>query len=109
MKFWQDCWCGETSLAASYPGLFRFCQDQEVSVAEIMKFDNGILFWDVSFFRGVHAQELEALADFMDAIYGVSVRGFDEDKTCWQTNRKKGFTVKDYYNLLVGSNDYCFP
>ena len=108
MKFWQDRWCGETSLAANYPELFRFCQDQEVSVAKIMKFDNAILFWDVSFFRGVHARELEALAGFMDAIYGALVRGFGEDKTCWQSDRKKGFTVKDYYNLLVGSNDYCF-
>ena len=64
VKFWQDRWCGETSLAVSSPELFRFCQDQEVSVAEVMKFDNGILFWDVSFFKGVHAQELEALAGF---------------------------------------------
>ena len=51
MKFWQDRWCGETSLAVSYPELFRFCRDQEVGVAEVMKFDNGILFWDVSFFK----------------------------------------------------------
>ena len=51
-------------------------------MAEIMKFDNGTLFWDVSFFRGVHAQELEALAGFMDTIYGASVRGFGEDKMC---------------------------
>ena len=55
MKFWQDRWGGETSLAVNYRELFRFCQDQEISVAEIMKFDNRILFWDVSFFRGVHA------------------------------------------------------
>ena len=40
-----------------------------VSVAKLMKFDNGVLFWDVSFFRGVHAWELEALAGFMDTIY----------------------------------------
>ena len=40
-------------------------------MAEVMKFDNGILFWDVSFFRGVHARELEALASFMDNIYGA--------------------------------------
>ena len=82
MKFWQDCWCGETSLAVSYPELFRFCQDQEDNVAEIMKFDNGNLFWDVSFFRGVRARELEALAGFMNTIYGYSVRGFGEDKMC---------------------------
>ena len=109
MKFWQDRWCGETSLAVNYPELFRFCRDLEVSVVEIMKFDNGILFWDVRFFRGVHARELEALATFMDTIYGASVRGFGENKMCWKFDRKKGFTVKDYYNLLVGSIDYCFP
>ena len=78
-------------------------------MAEIMKFDNGTLFWEVSFVRGVHARELEALASFMDTIYGASVRGCGEDKMRWKSDREKGFTVKDYYNLLVGSNDYCFP
>ena len=33
-------------------------------MAEIMKFDNRILFWDVSFFRGVHARELEGIGQF---------------------------------------------
>ena len=69
MKFWQDHWCGETSLTVGYPELFRVFRDKEVSVAELMKLDNGVLFWDVSFFRGVHARELEALAGFMDSIY----------------------------------------
>ena len=51
-------------------------------MTDLMKLDNGVLFWDVSFFRGVHARELEALASFMDNIYGVSVRGLGEDKMC---------------------------
>ena len=109
VKFWQDHSCGETYLAVSYLELFRFCRDQEVSVVEVMKFDNGIRFWDVSFFRDVHAWELKVLACFMDNIYGASVRGLSEDKMCWKSDRKKGFMVRDYYNLLVGSNDYCFP
>ena len=109
IEFWQGRWCGETSLAVSYPELFRFSLDQEVSVAEVMKFNNRILFWDVSFFRGVHARELEALASFMDTIYGVSVRGLGEYKMCWKSIGEKGFTVRDYCNLLVGSNDYFFP
>ena len=82
MKIWQDHWCGETSLVVSYPELFRVCRDKEVSVAKLMKLDNEVLFWDVSFFRGVHARELEALAGFMDTIYDASVKGFGEYKMC---------------------------
>ena len=63
---------------------------KEASVAELMKSTNGVLFWDVSFFRCVHAQELEAMSGFMDTIYGSSVRGFGEDKMCWKPNRNKG-------------------
>ena len=78
-------------------------------MAELMKFANGVLFWDVSFFKGVHARELEALSSFMDTIYGASVKGYGEDKMCWKLDREKGFMVKNYYSILMGSNDYCFP
>ena len=44
VRFWQDRWCGETSLPITYPELFRFCQDKEASVAELMKSTNGVLF-----------------------------------------------------------------
>ena len=45
---------------------------------------------------------------FMVTIYGSSVRGVGEDKKCWKPNRSKGFMVKDYYSLLVGSIDFCW-
>ncbi|XP_057962317.1 protease Do-like 10, mitochondrial [Malania oleifera] len=96
VKFWQDHWCGETSLAVSYPDLYRFCRDKEASMAELMKFDNGVLFWDVSFLRGMHLRELEALTGFMDTIYGASVKGFSEDKMCWKSDREKGFLIKGF-------------
>ena len=78
-------------------------------MAEFMKSTNDILFWDASFFRGVHAQELEAMLGFMNTIYGSSIRGFGEDKMCWKPGRDKGFKVNDYYRILVGSIDYCLP
>ena len=106
VKFWQDHWGGEISLAVSYPELFRFCRDKEASVAALMKYPNGVLVWDVSFFRGVHARELEAMLGFLDTIYGSSIRGFGEDKMCWKPSRVK---VNDYYRILVGSTDFCFP
>ena len=61
VKFWKDYWCGETSLTVNYSDLFGFCRNKEASVAELMKSTNGVLFWDVSFFRSVHTRELVAL------------------------------------------------
>ena len=109
VKFWKDYWCGETSLTVNYPDLFGFCRNKEASVAELMKSTNGVLFWDVSFFRGVHARELEAVSGFMETIYGSSIRGFGEDKMCWIPSKDKGFMVNDYYRILVGPTIYGFP
>ena len=44
-------------------------------MAKLMLFANGVLFWDVSFFRGVHVRDLEALSDFMESIYASPLRG----------------------------------
>ena len=51
LEFWQDWWCGETSLAVRYPNLFKFCRNKDASVAELMLSTNGVLFWDVRFVR----------------------------------------------------------
>ena len=97
LKFWQDRWCGETSLAVRYPDLFRFCRNKDASVAELMMSANGVLFWDVRFVRGVHAWDLEAMSDFMVTIYGSPIKGQGEDKMCWIPSKVKGFLVRDYY------------
>ena len=103
VKFWQGRWCGETSLVVRYPAFFSVCKNKDASVAELMLFANGVLFWDVSFFRWVHVRDLEALSDFMESIYASPLRGLSEDKMCWIPNKHKGFRVSDYYKILVGN------
>ena len=49
------------------------------------------------------------MSGFMDTIYSSSARGFGENKICWKPDRDKVFMVKDYYSILVRSNDYYFP
>ena len=109
VKFWQDQWCRETSLAVRYPNLFRFCRNKDANVAVLMMSTNGVLFWDVRFIRGVHARDLEAMSNFMVTIYGSPIRGRGEDKMCWIPNKVKGFLVSDYYKILSGSAFFGFP
>ena len=43
VKFWQDRWCGQTSLAVCYPKLFRLSRNKDANVADFMHFTNGVL------------------------------------------------------------------
>ena len=53
VKFWQDIWCGDTPLRMCYPELFTISRNKEAYVADLMKFPNGVLFWDLNFVRAI--------------------------------------------------------
>ena len=78
-------------------------------MADLMWYANGVLHWDIHFFRDVHNRELEAFWSFMDTIYGTPIRGIGEDKRCWLPNKSKGFMVSANYYLLASHNDQFFP
>ena len=44
-------------------------------MADIMKFSNRVLYWDLSFIRAIQDRELESLSIFMESIHGVPSRG----------------------------------
>lgn len=44
-------------------------------MADLMKFSNGVLHWDLHFIRSVQDWELDSLSNFMGMIYGSSLDG----------------------------------
>ena len=63
VRFWLDRWCGSSTLADCYPDLYRICRNKETSVADLMRFSNGVLHGEMHFCRDVHNRELEALME----------------------------------------------
>ena len=51
-------------------------------MVDLMRYTNGVLHWDIHFFRDMHDRELEAFWSFMDTIYGTPIRRIGEDKRC---------------------------
>ena len=47
VQFWLDCWCGTSSLAVRYPELYRISCSKEASVADLMRYSNGVLHWEI--------------------------------------------------------------
>ena len=109
VRFWLDRWCGSSPLADCYHDLYRICQNEESSVADLMRYSNGVLHWEMYFCRDVHNRKLEAFWSFIITIYSTPIRGTREDKRCWFSCKSKGFTVSAHYHLLVGHNDKFFP
>lgn len=64
-------WCGDSPLKLSFPKLFNISRDKEVYVVDLMKFPNGVLYWDMEFLCAVQDWELESLSTFMDVIYSL--------------------------------------
>ena len=60
VQFWLDRWCGTSSLADCYLELYRICRNKEANVADLMRYTNGVLHWDIHFCRDVHTWEMEA-------------------------------------------------
>ena len=85
------------------------CNIKEASVANLMRYSNGVLHWEIQFCREVHNRELEAFRSFINSIYSTLVRGIEEDKRCWLPCKSKGFIVSAYYHLLVGHTEQFFP
>ena len=109
VQFWLDQWCGTSSLTDCYLEIYRICQNKEASVANLMRYTNGVLHWEIHFCRGVHNRELEAFWSFINTIYCTPVRRIGEDKRCWLPCKSKGFMVSVYYHLLVGHSEQFFP
>ena len=78
-------------------------------MAELMKFPNDVLFWDLTFRRYSEDWDLESFYSLMPKIYGASLKGVGDDKMCWKPTTGKGFTVRSYYQVLSNSFDQSFP
>ena len=109
VQFWLDRWCGSSPLVDCYPELYWICRNKEASVADLMRYSNGVLHWEIHFCRDVHNRELEAFWSFINTIYSTPVRGIGEDKRCWLPCKSKAFMVSAFYHLLVGHNEQFFP
>ena len=71
-------------------------------MANLMKFSNGVLFWDL---RAIMDWELESLSSFMDIIYEVSLRGWGKTRCVGCQLGRRGFEVSSYYRVLACVSD----
>ena len=109
LSFWQDHWCGDTSLMVRFPELYRIASHPVASIQDLLIYNGTNHQWDVNFTRLVHDWELESVADFLDVIYSAVPRPGESDNICWNPSSNKVFSVNSYYKVLTSPNHRSFP
>lgn len=66
-----DVWCGDGSLKEAFLDLFEISQERDAFVADLMKFCNYVIQWDLNFLRSMHDWEFEPLSIFIKLIYSL--------------------------------------
>ena len=89
IRFWEDIWCGDTSLKNAFPELFNIATNKDVSIADNRDCLNGSVQWNVTFIRRVHDWEVEVLASFYTLLYSHTMRGEGEDRMWWIPSRRE--------------------
>lgn len=60
VRFWLDWWSGDAPLAVSFPVLFSYCPNPQISIAEVAANN-----WDLAFRRALSPEELEECKVFL--------------------------------------------
>ena len=64
IRFWEDVWCSDRSVASLYPMLFQLVVSKEAMVLDYIEMRNGGIQWIPMFVRCTHDWELEILLLF---------------------------------------------
>ncbi|KAL4637913.1 hypothetical protein ACB092_03G112400 [Castanea dentata] len=97
VKFWKHVWCGNCSLKEAFLELYSLSRARDSSVAKVMGWSGGQLYWNFHFRHSPQDWEEESFDRFMDIVYSLKVLGAGPDKVCWKLTRSRGFEVSSFY------------
>ena len=100
IRFWEDKWCGENPLCASFPILYVVAPSKGAKVGEVWKTTKGGVGWNLRFIRPFNDWELEETQRLISLISSRNISQGEMDKIFWLVDKKSQYTVKAKYRHL---------
>ena len=94
IRFWLDWWCGDSPLSVTFPTLFSYCSDPNISIAKLAS--QG---WNLAFRRSLSPVEFE---DWQRLTALFPTLSTVRDSVLWPLSASGHFSVKSLYSKLVG-------
>ena len=95
-RFWLDWWCGASPLASTFPVLFSYCPNPQISISELAS-----NYWDLQLRRSLSPAELEDWQRLAALFPSLSE---EEDTVVWPHSPSARFSVKSLYGKLIAGS-----
>ncbi|PON39979.1 hypothetical protein TorRG33x02_341520 [Trema orientale] len=123
VRFWEDVWAGDCTLANRFPFLYRLAASKNASVSFLRAPENfiriGGFSWNLGFLRNLNERELEHVSSLIAILDLSTCHVDDDDKRVWHLDDSGQFTYKslflkrahegDPFPLLLVNLEFCLP
>jgi hypothetical protein len=99
VRFWEDIWLGDKTLAQQYPSLYHIAQHRNVLVADVLTH----VPLNIQFQRGLHGNKWMDWLNLCRRLMNVTLQD-QTDSFVWNLTTTGLFTVKSMYEDLM--NDH---
>lgn len=99
-KFWEDAWCGESSLKQDFPYLFSMTIDPTSLVASNFSKNRGEVVWSPIFRRALFDWEISRVFQLLARLADKHIDQDLNDWRVWKYNLGDVFSVKSCYGYL---------
>ena len=94
IHFWDDVWCNDVPLRASFPMLYRIVQRKDAILVDVLGGQNEFIHWDIHFTHSIQDWKLESLQSFFALLNSTNIDQNGIDKMVWKPAMNGSFKVK---------------
>ncbi|KAM7480816.1 hypothetical protein LguiB_005399 [Lonicera macranthoides] len=104
IRFWEDIWVGDSSLASLFPRLYSISRNINSSIASVIRWHHHDFYsWDLEFRRNLHEREIGEFSELLGLIYHSKVSRTVRDSRYWVGEKSGIFSCKSFFHLLINS------
>ncbi|KAM7516657.1 hypothetical protein LguiA_006240 [Lonicera macranthoides] len=104
MRFWEDKWVGNSSLASLYPRLYNISCNLNNSIVSVIRWHHQDSFSrDLEFRKKLYEREIGEFLTLLGLIFHSKVSRTERDSRYWVGKKLGIFSCKSLFHLLINS------
>ena len=109
VKFWEDIWCGESTLSEMFPSVYALVGTKRAMGANVWDTTSGEGTWKLRFARSFNDWEMDEVENFINLVNNKKTNQMVKDRLLWKGDKNGIFSVKASIAHIEGGNLKAVP